>query len=190
MNDVLRLMSAHRSVRRFRSVPVPDEHIAQAVCAAQRAATSSWIQAYCLIQVSDPAERRILRELTGDQAQVEQAGAFFAVCADARRLQLIAERAGQPHGVLPLFGLCVGEPADDPGLRPRLPLEAVWMKGRYLEDEPMLELIEAHDREASRHYATRGLSGRTWSAGTWRKFTRRLREHLLEYYRAKGAVFE
>ena len=52
------------------------------------------------------------------------------------------------------------------------------------------EPTPAHDEDAARYYAERGQPGRTWSGGTWRKFQRRLREHLLEYYRSKGARFE
>ena len=51
-NPVLQRMSAHRSVRDFTEQIVPDDHIAQAVRAAQMAATSSWIQAYTLLQVT------------------------------------------------------------------------------------------------------------------------------------------
>lgn len=243
MNEVLRLMGAHRSVRAYRPTPVPEEHIAAAVRAAQMTSTSSWIQAYALLQVTDPGERARLRELCGDQAQVQQAGAFFAVCADTRRHRLIAEREGAPYesnlevfilalvdtalfaqslalafesmghgvcfigglrtglpeadrllelpqGVWPLFGMCVGEAAQDPGQRPRLPLEAVWMRDRYPDDGSMLGLVDAHDALAAEYHAARGAPGRDWSGGTWRKFKQPLRTHLFEYYRSKGAAFE
>ena len=165
MNDVLALMAAHRSVRRFLSTPVPDEHIAAAVEAARMASTSSWVQAYHLLQVTRADRRAELASLCGGQAQVAEAGAFFVVSADTRRHRLVAEERGAayegnletfltvvidaalfaqnlalafesqgyglcmigglrnelpeadallglPHGVWPLFGLCVGEPAD------------------------------------------------------------------------------
>ncbi len=245
MNDVLASMSAHRSVRRFTATPVPDDHIRRAVEAARMAATSSWIQAYALIQVTRASERERLVELTGGQPQVAEAGAFFAVCADVRRHQLVARQLDKPYvgnletfllatvdaslfaqnlvlafeslgygtcyigglrtrlpevdrlleipdGVWPLFGLCVGEP--DPEVptatRPRLDADALWMKDRYLDDEAVLAGIEAHDTDAAAHYAARGLPGRNWSGGLWRKFKAPQREHLLEYYRGKGARFE
>ena len=246
MNKVLELMSAHRTVRRFLKTPVPDAHVVEAVRAAQMASTSSWIQAYSLLQVTDPEKRRTLRDYTGDQAQVEEAGAFFCVSADTRRHRLIAEREGAPyesnletfllaltdatlfaqnlalafesqgygicfvgglrtrlpevdslleypHGVWPLFGMCVGEPADPPTrseVRPRLPVEVVWTKDRYPGDETVLDGIDAYDGQAAEYYTAHGAPGRNWSGGTWRKFQRRLREHLLDYYRSKGAVFE
>lgn len=93
---VLGLMRAHRSIRRFEPAPVPDEDVRRAVEAAQMAATSSWIQAYSLLQVTDPVTRRALVPLVGNQPQVAEAGAFFVVLADTRRHRLVAERAGAP----------------------------------------------------------------------------------------------
>lgn len=206
------------------------------------AASSSWIQAYSLIQVTDTGERAMLAELTGGQPQVEQAGAFFAICADSRRHRLVAERLDKPyvgnleafllavidaslfaqnlnlafesmgygtcftgglrsrlpevdallqipHGVWPLFGLCVGtpDPATPTATRPRLPAEAIWMKDRYLDDEAMLSLIEEHDADAAEHYSARGLPGRNWTGGLWRKYAKPAREHLFDYYTGKGA---
>jgi FMN reductase (NADPH) len=96
-SDVLRVMSAHRSIRVFQPLRVPDEHIRAAVSAAQHAATSSWIQAYALLQVEDPETRRALVPLVGGQPQVAEAGAFFVVLGDTRRHRLLAERAGAPY---------------------------------------------------------------------------------------------
>ena len=45
-------------------------------------------------------------------------------------------------------------------------------------------------RAVSAWYAARGLSGRNWSGGVWRKFARPAREHLHAFYGAKGARFE
>lgn len=95
--DVLKLLLAHRSIRRFQDAPVPDEDIHRAVQAGQAASTSSAVQAYCLVQVSDPAARARLVELTGNQSMVASAGAFFVVCGDTRRHRLLAEQAGQPY---------------------------------------------------------------------------------------------
>jgi nitroreductase len=245
MNTLLQTMALHRSVRAFLPDPVPEQHIHEAVTAARQAATSSWIQAYSLLQITDPETRATLVELTGGQGQVAAAGAFFAVCADSRRHRLVAERLGKPyegnletflvavvdaslfaqnlvlafesmgygtcyigglrtrlpdvdqlleipHGVWPLFGLCVGvpDPAEPTHVRPRLPVEAVWMKDRYLDDAAMHRLIDAHDIDAEAHYAARGLAGRNWTGGLWRKFAKPVREHLHHYYTSKGASLQ
>ncbi|MEM9381767.1 MAG: nitroreductase family protein [Planctomycetota bacterium] len=94
---VLEQMTRHRSVRDFASDPVTDGTVERAVRAAQCAATSSWIQAYHLLQVTDAAERERLAELTGGQRQVAEAGAFFVVAGDTRRHRLLAAREGQPY---------------------------------------------------------------------------------------------
>lgn len=245
MHPLLELMAAHRSVRSFLPEPVPEEQLRDAITAARQAATSSWIHAYSLIQISEPAVRSRLAHLCADQTQVETAGAFFVVCGDTRRHRLLAERAGAsyvsnfetfllavvdaclfaqnltlalealgygtcyigalrnrlpevdallelPAGVWPLFGLCAGVP--DPAIptapRPRLPLAALWMRERYLDDDALLAEIDAFDRVAAQHYDERGLAGRDWSGGVWRKFTRAAREDLLAFYTAKGARLE
>ena len=243
MNDVLSIMAAHRSVRRFLPTPVPEEQVAAAVSAARMASTSSWIQAYHLLQVTDPGVRANLAALSGGQAQVEEAGAFFVVSADTRRHRQVAEERGAPyesnletflsvvidaglfaqnlalafesqghglcmigglrnqlpdadaclglpHGVWPLFGMCVGEPAHDPGQRPRLPLELLWSKDTYPSDEQLRAGIEAYDRDAAEHYAARGLPGRDWSGGISRKFRRPNREHLRAFFEGKGAAID
>lgn len=91
-------MSKHCTIRAFRGEPVPRETIEKCVRAARQAASSSNVQGYCLLQVTDAHERARLRELTGDQRQVEEAGAFFAVCADEHRHALIAQDAGAQIG--------------------------------------------------------------------------------------------
>lgn len=245
MNPVLALMAAHRTVRRFLAEPVDDETVRAAVAAAQRASTSSAVQAYALIRVRDAAQRARLAELTGGQPQVADAGAFFCVCGDVRRHRLVAAREGRPNvqnletfllavidatlfaqnlvlafeslglgicyigglrnesaavdalldlpeGVLPLYGLCVGEPDRShplgaPEQRPRLPVDAVLLEGGYPDDETVLALIDEHDADAERYYAARGKPGYTWSGGIARKFAQAQRSHLLEYYRSKGA---
>ncbi|MDP6384924.1 MAG: nitroreductase family protein, partial [Planctomycetota bacterium] len=78
-NPIQECMAAHSSVRAFEPTPVPKEVIERCVGAAQRASTSSWIQAYSLLQVHDAAEREALAELCGGQPQVHTAGAFFVV---------------------------------------------------------------------------------------------------------------
>ena len=242
MNEILSVMSAHRSVRAFLPDPVQDEDISRAVAAARQAATSSWVQAYSLLQVTDPERREKLAEWTGEQDQVAEAGAFFVLNADVRRHRLVARRLEKPYagnleafmvalidaslfaqnlalafesmgygvcfigglrtrlpevdallelpdGVWPLFGICVGrpDPAVETEVRPRLPVEAIWMTDHYLDDGSVLDHIEAFDEVAARHYGARGLDGRNWSGGLWRKFAKPMREHLLEYYTGKGA---
>lgn len=93
--EVLARMESHRSVREYAPLPVPREHLACAVAAARQAASSSNVQAYGAIRVTDPDERERLAESCGGQRQVVEAGAFLAIVGDLRRDALVARRAGQ-----------------------------------------------------------------------------------------------
>ncbi len=95
MNDLVSLMLSHRSIRRYREEPVSAEHIAAAVDAGQAASTSSAVQAYCVIHVTDQQHRLELAALTGPQDKVARCGSFFVICGDTRRHRLLCESAGQ-----------------------------------------------------------------------------------------------
>lgn len=79
----------HVSVRRFAPDPVPPELVETIVAAGQRSATSSNLQMYSVVAVTDPARRARLAELCGDQAQITEAPVFLAWCADRSRLDRV-----------------------------------------------------------------------------------------------------
>ncbi len=86
-NDVLDTIRAHRSIRRFRSDPVPDEVLAEVIGAAQCAATSSFVQACSVIRVRSTDTREQMAELAGGQPYVASAPVFLVFCADLARAQ-------------------------------------------------------------------------------------------------------
>ena len=96
MNDIIERMLAHRSIRTYTDEPVPTEDIHAAVEAGQKAATSSNIQTYSIVHVTDAAMREALVSISGGQEKVLDCGAFFVLCADMRRHALLAERCGVP----------------------------------------------------------------------------------------------
>jgi FMN reductase (NADPH) len=243
MNETLRLIHRHRSIRRYAATPVPAEDVRTAVAAGQAASTSSAVQAYALIQVTDPDERRTLAELTGPQEKVERCGAFFVVCGDTRRHRLATTRSGRayearleayllavidatlfaqnlvlafeslgygicyigglrnqladvdalleiPEGVYPLYGLCVGVPAEEPSARPRLPVEAVLFEGRYPDDATMRARLDDYDAAYLDYLDDRGVAAdrrRTWTDLMADKFAATQRPDVGAYYRSKGA---
>ncbi|MHC5115035.1 MAG: NADPH-dependent oxidoreductase [Planctomycetota bacterium] len=97
MNATLDLIHRHRSIRRFTPEPIPDADIRRAVEAGQAASTSSAVQAYSLLRVTDPAALAQLAELTGPQEKVARCGAFFAVCGDTRRHRIAVEDAQRAY---------------------------------------------------------------------------------------------
>jgi len=86
MNQVIDLISRHRSVRKFTDRPIADEMLHTIVRAAQCAATSSHVQAYTIIRVQDKGNRKKIATLSGPQPWVEQAPVFLVFCADLTRL--------------------------------------------------------------------------------------------------------
>ena len=103
------------------------------------------------------------------------------------RLPEVVELLELPTGALPLFGLCVGVPDQDPGSKPRLPLEAVLLEERYPGDERVLQVIDAYDERMAAYYDDRGKPGHNWSGAIWRRYSKPRREHLAECYRGLGA---
>jgi FMN reductase (NADPH) len=93
-NPTLELIQRHGSVRNYRPDPIPVETIKAIVAAAQRTSTSSNIQAYSVVAVTDPAKRARLAELCGKQEHIARAPVFLAWCADLARLDRACELRG------------------------------------------------------------------------------------------------
>jgi FMN reductase (NADPH) len=85
-----------------------------------------------------------------------------SVSKDIRRLdQMLA----LPEYVVPLFGIAVGVPDQQPEINPRLPLEAVYFENRYPSESDLRERIEAYDHDMRHYYQTRSENNRDagWS---------------------------
>lgn len=91
MNEVISTLLNHRSIRHFEDKPLTDEQIKTIVSCAQSASTSSYIQAYSIIGVSDKEKKKKLSEIAGNQAYVANNGHFFVFCADLHRHEVIGE---------------------------------------------------------------------------------------------------
>lgn len=91
VNSIIETILNHRSVRNFEDKPLTKEQITTIVQSAQSASTSSFIQAYSIIGVTDEEKKRKLAELAGNQSYVAENGHFFVFCADLYRHELISE---------------------------------------------------------------------------------------------------
>lgn len=87
-------MFLHRSRRAYHPDPVPQEQIERLVDAARHASTSSYIQAYSVVAVRDPARKAECARLCGGQPHIVQAPVFFAICADLHLLAAACARHG------------------------------------------------------------------------------------------------
>lgn len=85
MNDVIKLLQAHRSIRKFSDKPIDQNTINTIIASGQAAATSSNVQGTTVIQVTNPDTREQLATLAGGQKYVASAGVFFVFCADLKR---------------------------------------------------------------------------------------------------------
>lgn len=94
MNPTIETMRSHRSIRSFTPDSIPQSHIDQAMLAGQAAATSSAVQSYCILHITDNDKRQALADLTGPQQKVRDCASFFIFCADNRKHMLIHQRAG------------------------------------------------------------------------------------------------
>ncbi|QAA33797.1 oxygen-insensitive NADPH nitroreductase [Clostridium manihotivorum] len=85
MNDVINLLKAHKSVRKYKDKAIEEEKIRSIIEAAQSASTSSFIQAYTIISVENKENRAKIAKLGGDQKYIEECPLFLVFCADLNR---------------------------------------------------------------------------------------------------------
>ncbi|MGO4544666.1 oxygen-insensitive NADPH nitroreductase [Paenibacillus sp. 2TAB23] len=95
MNATIELLLNHRSIRSYLDKPLTEEQIHTIVQSAQAASTSSYVQAYTIIGITDQEVKGKLAELAGNQAYVAKNGHFFVFCLDLHRLELAAELNGE-----------------------------------------------------------------------------------------------
>jgi len=91
MPDIFKILSSHRSIRKYKAEPIPDDLLEKILTSARQAPTSSNLQAYSIIVVKDKEKKKTLAHLCGDQPWVETCPVFLAVCPDLHRLQKVCE---------------------------------------------------------------------------------------------------
>lgn len=87
MNDTIKQLQAHRSIRKFKPNDITEEQISQIMASAQAASTSSNLQAYSVIGVRNADTKQQLAELAGGQRYVEECPLFLVWCADWHRVR-------------------------------------------------------------------------------------------------------
>ena len=89
---VNQLLQNHRSIRKYKPDPVPDTVLEEIIRSAQSASTSSNVQAYSVIAVTDPAMKKALAAVAGNQVHVEQCPVLLVWCADLYRDKLACDK--------------------------------------------------------------------------------------------------
>lgn len=243
MNETISKMMEHRSIRKYSARTVTKEQVEQIVSAGQMASSSSNVQAYSVVAVTDADRKAKLAELCGHQAYVAECPVFLVWCADLSRLKRAAERhipsqptyegttenfivatvdtalaaqnaavaaeslglgivyiggirnrseevvecLGLPRLVYPVFGMCLGYPDQDPGLRPRLPLSAVLHWDSY-DADGQEEQVAQYDVVMSKylHDRTGGAKDTPWSELMAEKLAQPARLHMREFLARQG----
>ena len=100
-NEVIDSLLRHRSVRAYKSDELPVGVLEILVTAAQSAATSSNMQAWSAVAVTQPDIKTALAVVAGRQAHIEQCPLFLVWVADLSRLERVGLAAGQSLEALP-----------------------------------------------------------------------------------------
>ena len=93
-NPTLEVIHKHASVRHYKPEPLPASVVETIVAAAQCASTSSNLQMYSVVAVTDSSVREQFAQLINNQNQIREAPVFLVWCADLARLDHVCELRG------------------------------------------------------------------------------------------------
>ncbi|OMP67901.1 oxygen-insensitive NADPH nitroreductase [Domibacillus epiphyticus] len=92
---MLELLKSHASVRKYKNEPIRDETLHELIATAQHAASSHFVQAYSIVDVTDSNKRDKLAELSKNPVQIKGAARALVFCADLKRLDYAAQKHGK-----------------------------------------------------------------------------------------------
>ena len=102
-NDVIATLLSHRSVRGFLPDALPAGTLETLVAAAQSASTSSNLQTWSVIAVTDPEKRAALAKIANNQKHIEQCPLFLVWLADVSRNERLGVEEGVTLETIPHF---------------------------------------------------------------------------------------
>ncbi|PJG83403.1 oxygen-insensitive NADPH nitroreductase [Caviibacterium pharyngocola] len=89
-----------------------------------------------------------------------------------------------PQHTLPMLGLCLGYPDQDPPLKPRLPQDSLFFENEY---RPLDESILAqYNAEVADYYRERSGIDMDWSRNVIKSLARPVRPQVLDYLHKQG----
>lgn len=97
----------------------------------------------------------------------------------------ISELLHIPEDVYPVFGMCIGYPASDPDVKPRLPIESILKDDYYSGDG---EEVDAFNKVMADYYMTRktGNKRSSWAEQLSPVFNQKTRPHMQSFLKSKG----
>lgn len=105
--DVQRFFDEHWTVRKYKNIPMPADHLDTILSAAQRAPTDATAQMYTFIRLTDPALRARVAE-AATNAHIATASESFLICADVNRLKRTLAVHGYESGRFPHIAIHFG----------------------------------------------------------------------------------
>ena len=243
-SETIEVLHNRVSIRKYAQEPVTEAQVTAILDAAFRAPTSSNIQAYSVIVVRDPAVKKELAVLTGNQKHVAECPVYLQFCADLTRMEAAMKRhghdmnnnnleyglvssidaalvgmsayvaadslgikglmigavrnkpnevgklLGMPYRVYPVFGMCLGWPAEAPKQKPRMDHHTVVHYERY-NTEGLDAALDAYDSALAAHYDAVGkkTTRDSWTRDIDEKFAQPRRDKLREQLKAMGFDF-
>ena len=100
-NEHISLLLSHRSVRGYRPDALPAGTLETLIAAAQSAATSSNLQTWSVIAVTDPDKKAALAKVAANQKHIEQCPLFLVWVADISRNQRLGAEEGVTLETMP-----------------------------------------------------------------------------------------
>lgn len=94
---VYRVFQQHRSIRKYRKEPLPEEHLNMILEAGRRAPTDATLHLWTAVRIVDDGLRRKIADSIG-QEHVYQAGEFIIFLADLYRLARLLKFRGEELG--------------------------------------------------------------------------------------------
>ncbi|EGY53077.1 oxygen-insensitive NADPH nitroreductase [Neisseria shayeganii] len=95
-----------------------------------------------------------------------------------------AEVLGLPDTVVPLFGMCLGHPDQEPLYRPRLPLASLVSENRYRVCPP--EELAAYNAKLAEYYRQRSGLDLDWQKQVANTLAKPVRPHILPFLQQRG----
>ena len=95
-----------------------------------------------------------------------------------------------PEHVYPVFGLCIGEPDQDPAMKPRLPVDVLLHQDRYSLTESEHVLIDGYDVHVEEYYnqRTKGRIAQTWTEQMSKQAKAETRTYMKKYLFKQGFI--
>lgn len=92
MNEVIKTINNHKSIRKFKNIPLTEEQLDVIIHAAQMAPTSAHLQPYTIIGITDDQLKEKIALQSGNAETINSCCYLFIFCADLYR---ITETASQ-----------------------------------------------------------------------------------------------